>query len=224
MASKRGYVTKEEVDELTGVAGTTDLQVSEAEEIIDDFVGPQEKFIEYDIRGLISAGGANAVRLQSDQQNNMQADYLRGCWMEIMGGTGEGQRRKITGQTLAGVITTESAWTTPLDTTSFYRIWQLGKFPRKCDVTFDGLYTQKYFKTISEKVRRAVAAQVEYMINEGKEFFGSTQIDVTSESIGDYSYSTGGRNSSNAGADLRLLSPKAKLLLKGIWNRTGSII
>lgn len=225
MASKRGYTTTDEVNELAGISTATDLQINEAEEIIDEYVGYIEKFLRYEIKGLAAAGGSSSLTLQTDQQNIMQKNYLRGCWVEIIGGTGEGQRRKISAQTLAGVLTVETAFTTSPDNTSYYRIWQLGKFPRHCDVQFDGVNTpNQYFKFIPEKVRRATAAQVEFMINMGEKFFGSDSPDMNSENIGDYSYSKGGNSSSNKTGVARLIAPKAKLLLRGILVRTGSII
>ena len=225
MASKRGYTTTTEVDELVGTTGSTDVQINEAEEIIDDYVGYQDKFLDYEIRGLLAAGGVNNLTLEQIHQNNMQLNYLRGCWIEIMGGAGEGQRAKITAQTLAGVVTLETNLSVATDITSYYRIYQLGKFPRQCDTEFDGLHTPtQYRKSIPDKVRRATAAQVEFMINQGKAFFGSDAPDMESESIGDYSYSKAGRGSGVTAGAVKLIAPKAKLLLKGIINRTGSIV
>lgn len=228
MASKRGYLTQEELEEFADItisdATEADEQISQAEEMIDEFVGPQDKFISYELSGLIAAGGSNNVTLESTHQNNMQKNYLRGCWIEIIGGTGEGQRKKITAQTLAGVITTETNFTTALDTTSYYRIYQLGKFPRTYDVQLDGVHTPaQYYKSIPEKVRQAVAAQVAYKINMGEDFFNSGTPDLESESIGDYSYSKGDRASSVSGS-ARLVAPRAKLLLRGIINRIGRIV
>ena len=45
MASRRGYVTTTEVDEMSGLTASTDLQISEAEELIDAYVGFQVKFL-----------------------------------------------------------------------------------------------------------------------------------------------------------------------------------
>lgn len=225
MASKRGYLSQTELAEFADItildATEADDQISMAEEIIDDYVGPQDKFLQYEVRGLISAGGSNGFTLESIHVNNMQKNYLRGCFIEIMGGAGEGQRAKITNQTYEGVITVDTAFSTPLDTTSYYRIWQLGKFPRSCDVEFDGAHTpSQYYKSVPEKIRRAVAAQVEYRINMGDKFFGNDKTDIVSESIGDYAYT----KSESSGGASRLIAPKAKLLLKGIVNRTGQII
>ena len=42
MSSRRGYVTTTEVDEMSGLSASTDLQISEAEELIDAYVGAQQ--------------------------------------------------------------------------------------------------------------------------------------------------------------------------------------
>jgi hypothetical protein len=227
MSSNREYLTQAELATFADITiqDTTeaDNKISQSEEIIDEFVGTQDKFLNYEIRGLISSGGANNVTLDAPHQGNMQADYLSGCFIEIIGGTGKGQRKKITSQTLGGVITTESSFSPILDTTSYYRIWQLGSFPRKCDVEYDGLHTNKYYKSIPEKIRRAVAAQVEYRINMGEAFFSTDKSEYESERIGDYSYSKRSGNSSSTGIN-RLIAPKAKILLRGIKNITGSIL
>lgn len=223
MASRRGYLSQAELADFADITITdateADDQISQAEEVIDKYIGNQPKFLDYELTGLVSQGGTTTLTLESPHQNNMQQDYLRGCWIEIIGGTGEGSRRKITGQTFAGVLTLESALTT--DTTSYYRIWQLGKFPRKSDVVFDGNHTpNRYYKSVPEEVRRAVAAQVEFRIQMGDAFFSGDKADLVSESIGDYSYSKG---SASAGDD-RLVAPKAKVLLRGLMNRLGVIV
>ena len=225
MASRRGYLSQEELAQFADITITdateADDQIGMAEEVIDDYVGPQDKFIGYELRGLIASGGALTFTLESIHQSNMEKNYLRGCWIEIIGGTGEGQKRKVTAQTFEGVVTVEAAFSPALDTTSYYKIWQLGHFPRKNDVEFDGTHTpQQYYKSIPEKVRRATAAQVEYRVNMGDAFFASDKADLQSESIGDYSYSKGQGTTGLA----RLIAPKAKILLRGIINRKGSIV
>ena len=220
MASRRGYVTTTEVDELIGSGASTDLQISEAEEIIDAYVGFQQKGMNEVIEGRAAAVGGSTLTLQSDQQNQYDIDYLKMCAIEILGGTGAGQRRIITGQTKEGVVTVDSAWSTALSTDSFYRIWQLGKFPRDCDVVFySAVAPSTYYKQIVEQVKRAVAAQVEFMVEMGDNYFQTNASEKQSESIGDYSYSL-----SDGAAGLgKLIAPKAKLLLRGIRNITGQI-
>ena len=218
MSSRRGYITASEVNELCGTT-PTDVQINEAEELIDAYVGPQSKFVEEIIEGRASSGGSNTLTLQDKHQNVYEQDYLKGCEIEIVAGTGVGGRRVITGQTKAGVCTLLSNWDTAPDATSVYRIYQLGKFPRQQDVTYFSESTPYiYGKQIPEMVKRATAAQIEFMIEMGDTFFKSSTPELQSESIGDYSYAKG------SGASIeQMIAPKAKMLLSGFKNRKGQI-
>jgi hypothetical protein len=222
--SRRGYLSQGELAQFANITindtDEADDVISQAEEMLDAFIGYQDKFLEAEIEGRATAGGSATITLKSEHQNQYDADYFALCEIEIMGGTGAGQRRKITGSTKAGVITVESAWDTTPDSTSFYQIRQVAKFPRNRDVVShtDNSVTTIY-KTIPEPVRRAVAAQVEYIVNMGDDFFRTDKSDKQSESIGDYSYSLGEKQSGLT----RMIAPKAKLLLRGYINRTGRI-
>lgn len=221
MASRRNYVTTTEVDELIGSGASTDLQISEAEELVDAYVGFQEKFFSNVLEGRASSGGASSLTLETSQQNVYEQDYFKLCEVEIVAGTGSGQRRVVSASTKAGVLTFASAWTTAPDATSVYRIYQLGKFPRVQDVTYYGSSEPYiYGKQIPEAVKRAVAAQVEFMSAMGDNFFKTDKSEMNSENIGDYSYSKDGKK---VGLDA-LIAPKAKLLLSGIINRVGQIV
>lgn len=226
MASRRRYLTTTDLAEYADITitDTTEAedQISHAEELIDAYVGPQESFIMHTITGRATAGTTSTLTLRLDDQNRFENDYFKWLEVEIIGGTGEGQHRTITGSTKAGVLTVDSTWTAP-DTTSFYKIYQLAKFPRFCDVTY---YSEAepytYYKQIPDAVKRAVAAQVEYMIDMGSDYF-STDIKA-SESIGDYSYSNVGAGVGSSASFERFIGPKVKALLTGIKNITGRII
>ena len=223
--SRRGYLSQGELEQLANITITdtteADDRISQAEEIIDGYVGAQNKYMTESIKGLVSAFSGTTFTLETSQQNSFDIDYFKLCEVEILGGTGAGQRRKITGSTKAGVITIDTAWTVNPSTTSFYKISQIGKFPRHCDVeTYTSGTDTTFYKAIPEAVKRAVAAQVEYVVEMGDSFFAGDKTEMESESIGDYSYSKGSGVSS-AG---RLISPKAKVLLKGIFNRTGVLV
>lgn len=226
MASRRNYLTESELEEFADitVTNTTEMddQISQAEEMIDAYVGPQDKFIHDILEGKVSvAGSTTSLTLDSNYVNNFPyTDYFVGCIVEIIGGTNAGQRKRCTASSSAGVLTTE-AFPSAIDTTSVYRIYQIGKFPRHCDV-FSNTYESptKYYKQIPEAVKRATAAQVQYMIEMGDKFFSTDAIDRNSEHIGDYSYAKG-QTSSGVAA---LIAPKAKHLLRGIMNRKGVLI
>lgn len=226
MASRREYTNTTEVAELIGGSPTiTDLQISEAEELIDSYVGAQDKFVGHVVDGrFASVAGATQMTLDPLHQNNFDKDYFKGCEIEIIGGVGAGQRRKITTNTKEGVITTDSFSTAP-DSTSYYKIYQLGKFPRECDAFFNSNYTPSiWLKSIPEAVKRAVAAQVEFMIEMGDDYFQGDAADMTAEKIGDYSYEKGTSSSGATGQGIhKLIAPKAKLLLRGFVNRKGVI-
>lgn len=225
MASRRQYLSQAELTQYADItiSNTTeaDDQISQAEELIDGYVGYQQKFIPEVMDGLASAGAANGLTLENPRMINVfQKNFFIGCEIEIIGGTAKGDRRIITAQQFLGVITCDSAWSTATDATSYYRIYQLGKFPRYCDVTFDGIHSpQQYYKYIPEAVKRATAAQVEYMIKMGASYFNTDASTIESEHIGDYSYTKG-----KGGASHLLIAPKAKEYLRGIMNRKGTMV
>ena len=223
MSSKRNYLSQSELAEFADITITdsteADDQISQAEEIIDAFVGFQGKAMAEVVEGRATTGSATTLTLQSDQQNIFELDYFIYCMVEIIGGTGTGQRSRITGSTKAGVVTFETL-TTPLDSTSIYRIWQLGKFPRVQDEFYDSVNSPyRFYRSIPEAVKRATAAQVEYIIQMGSNFFSTDKTEMTSEGIGDYSYSKESSGSLNS-----LIAPKAKMLLRGIKNIKGQIV
>lgn len=222
--SRRLYLSQDELAQFANITITdtteADDRISQAEEMIDAYVGFQEMFFPVPVTGRAASGGSSSITLESSHQNVYEADYFKWCQVEIMGGTGEGQRRTASSSTKAGVLTLQSAWTTAPDSTSFYKITQVGKFPRHCDVEYYSTSSPyKYYKVIPEAVKRAVAAQIEFLINMGDNFFNTDKAEKQSEAIGDYSY-TG----TATGATEKLISPKAKLLLRGIKNRVGVIV
>lgn len=223
--SRRGYLSQSELEQYADITITdtteADDQISQAEELIDAYVGFIQRHFRYVIQGKAVSASSTSLTLQADQQTTNYTDYYKGLNIEIIGGTGAGQRRKITASTAAGVLTTETFTTAP-DSTSVYKIYQLGKFPRQKDVFFDSVNSPStYYKNIPEEVKRAVAAQVQFMIQMGSAFFASDKSNLDSETIGDYSYTKSGGSS---GSLETLIAPKAKALLRGIVNRTGTMV
>ena len=223
--SRRGYLSKTELSQFANINVTdndeADDVISQAEEMIDGWVGFQDKFMDYEVQGRVYAATANTITLQLDQQGAYDVDFFKGCEIEMLGGVSIGDRRKVTGSTKEGILTVDENWTTTPDTTSFYRIYQLGKFPRQCDVVaYSQISPTTYYKSIPEAVKRAVAAQVAYIIEMGDPFFSGDGSEKQSESIGDYSYT----NRPGAQGPMRLIAPKARLLLRGIKNRVGMIV
>ncbi|HYD35552.1 MAG TPA: hypothetical protein VD999_05770 [Vitreimonas sp.] len=223
MSSRRQYLAQSELVEFANItiedATEADDQISQAEELIDSYVGFVQPFFCGKLEGKAFAGSATSITLESVHQNAYDDNYFTYCFVEIIGGTGAGQRQKITASTKAGVLTTET-FSTPPDSTSFYRIFQLGKFPREKDVTsYNRTAPTTYYKSIPEAVKRATAAQVEYKIEMGEKFFSTDSSDKTSESLGDYSYTKEGRGDQGIGN--KLIAPKARNLLRGLVVRFG---
>jgi hypothetical protein len=221
--SRRGYLSQDELEQFANISVTdideADDVISQAEELIDAYVGFQDKFYEGELMGKASSASATSITLQTNQLTSFNKDFFKGMEVEIVGGAGAGERRGITASTGSGVLTVNE-FSTDLDETSIYRIYQLGKFPRKEDVFYDSNSGDNvYYKSIPEAVKRAVASQVEYIIEMGDELFKTDKLAFKSERIGDYAYEK------EAGSYIdSLLSPKSKILLRGITNRKGVII
>lgn len=222
MPSKRNYVTTSEVDTYTDSAFTaTNEMITKAEELIDAYVGYVQKYFQHELIGRATAGASSSITLETDEQNKYEKDYFKWCYVEIVSGTGEGQRRIVSTSSKAGVLTVQTAWDTTPDSDSYYKIYQLGKFPRQEDVDFYSESTPSiYLKSIPEAVKRATCAQVEYMQTMGANYFKSNKGTLESESLGDYSYTKG----QSIGSVDTLIAPKAKDYLKGITVRTGTIV
>lgn len=225
--SRRRYLSRDELEQFADITITdateSDDQISQAEEMIDSYVGAQDSFFKGTYFGKATGGSSTTLTLQADQQNSAQTDFYKGMELEVVGGSGAGQRTTIKASTYSGILTFDTL-TTAVDSTSVYKIYQLGKFPRKKDVFFDGNNTPNtYYKTIPEAVKRAVAAQVEFMIKMGASYFSSNKSELQSETIGDYSYSKG--NVIGSGGSIKnLIAPKAKILLRGLLNRKGILV
>lgn len=198
-------------------------QIDRAEQAIDDYVGYQCKFVEQEFRGRVTSFSGKTVFDTSNTSFLHQVnDYFKDCVIEIIGGTGAGQIMQIASSSYSGYsVTTADSWATAPDTTSVFIIYQLAKFPRIDDVTVapDGL---TYYKRIPQQVQDAVAAQIEYQIAQGDEYFQGDDNEVTSESIGNYSYSKG--SGSSAYSSVNQVSPRARAILRGFKNSTGRLL
>ncbi len=229
MSSRRGYLTIPELEEYADITvnDATEAfdQISQAEEIIDAYVGFQEKHVPDRIRGEVSAvNGRTLFDTGSGTRLGRLENYFVGCQVSILAGTGAGQSRQIVASSFtASSITVDSDWTVAPDTTSLFEILQLGKFPRHKDA-YTTRAGNKWYMSIPEAVKRATAAQVQYFINMGDDFFSTLDSDKTSERIGNYSYTRGSGGGMSQSTLVKLLAPKARTLLRGITNRTGIIV
>ena len=217
--TKRGYITEAELESYADIAVTDSDEAIErmniAEELIDRYVGFQNSFMRYDIVGTASAGTTLTLTdtNSGSQINSTTENRFSYCMLEIIGGTNAGQSRTIVSNTTAGVLTVESEFSSAIDNTSVYRIYQLAKFPRSQDYK---LVNSIYYKFIPEAVKNATLAQVEYMIEMGDDFFISG-VDKKDENIDGYSY--------NIPKNVkRMIAPKSRMYLKGIFNRKGKLL
>lgn len=220
--SRRGYLSQDELKQFANItvldATEADDQISQAEEIIDAYVRRTKKFFHGEYRGIATDGDTtHLIDTSGDSPFSFDNDYFKGCEIEIVGGTNAGARRRITAFDKATKkITVDSAFTSAIDDTSVYVIYQLGLFPRYQDVFH---MNGTYYKRIPEAIKRATAAQVEYIVEKGESFFKGGA-DFKSESIDDYSYDRGEGSTGLAA----MIAPKARKFLKGFTNRIGELV
>lgn len=229
MSSLRKYATIEEVEEFADITSVVDEEfedrISQCEEIIDAYLGPQQKHVSRIFTGkATSVSGKTIIDTSSDTPLGLHDDYFSYCIVEIIGGTGSGQQRKIESSNFANKsITVETNWSTLPDTTSVYKIYQLSKFPRSQDVYFDS-EASRYYKSIPEALKRAVAAQMAFLVNKGDDFFAGDGSEFDSEQIGNYSYSKSGSGANSQASIVKLVAPRARVLLRGYKKSGGRLI
>lgn len=227
MASRRQYATIADVEQLADVTSTNTTEfedrISQAEELIDAYLTGDDRHVCGSRSGKLTAvSGTTLYDTSYDTQLYVDDNFFSYCVVEIIGGLGAGQIRSITSSSKEDrSITVSSEFTTEPDTTSVYKIYQLGKFPRDDDVYFEP-DSRTYYKSIPEAIKRATAAQVEFVINKGDEFFAGDDSSKESESIDNYSYSRG--NGGGQSSIVRFLGPKTRSLLRGYKTSTGRLI
>ena len=230
MASNRQYATIAEVEEMADVTSVDNTEfedrISQAEELIDAYVGFQEKSLNRILQGKATSATTNTlVDTSSDTPLDYDDNFLTFCVIDIIGGTGAGQRRYINASDKdTKSITVSSNWSTVPDSSSIYKIYQLGKFPRLEKDVFFEQDESKYYKSIPEAVKRATAAQVQFIIEMGDDYFAGDDAEMDSERILNYSYSRGSGGGASQSAVVKMVAPKARVLLRGIKNRTGRLI
>lgn len=215
--------------QTSDVAGATEAQVALAEELIDRYVGPQQKYLHNEYHGRITSLLNSGREIVDDGSGggSTQLDIVSGRYagtvLEMVSGAQAGKRAIIESSDKdSKSVTLRAAFTSDPAVGDYFKIYQLAKFPRVQDgyTTPDGLHV---YYSIPEAVREAVAAQVEFIMAKGDAFFTGDNSDMQSESFLNYSYSRG--NSATGSSSLsKLISPQARVLLRGIVNRTGRIV
>ena len=227
MGTKRNYLTIDELEEFANITVTDEAeafdQIGQAEELIDAYVGYQPKHVDRVMQGQATAAtGSTITDDSSDTPLYRDNNFFTFCVVEIIAGTGFGQSAVISASNRdSRQITVSPAFSTAPDSTSVYKIYQLAKFPRKQD-SFHTPDTLTYYKSIPEAVKRATAAQVQFIIEMGDDFFSGDGSEMSSDRIGNYSYSQGSGQGGQS-ALVRMIAPKARTLLRGIKNRLGRL-
>lgn len=214
---RRNYI------EASEVSGATEAQVALAEALIDAYVGFQQKFYANEVVGKVTSSiTGQVIDTNTNSPLYVTDNTFAKCYIEIIGGSGEGQSRFITASDRDDrSITFDGAVFNPaLDATSVYRIYQLGKFPRRQDSRTPA-GDSIFYKYIPDAIKNATIAQTEFILAQGDDYFEGDDSEMDSERLLNYSYSRGG----NAGqsALVKFLSPKARAFLKGYKNSTGVI-
>lgn len=216
---RRNYIAHSEV------SGATSDDAGLAEELIDQYVGPQPKYLTYQAAGKVSSVNDKTIYdVNSQTPLDVIDNTFARCVIEIVGGTGAGQSRTIDSSSQANKsITVPTAFSPNVDNTSVYRIYQLAKFPRRQDVSFSPGDASIIYKYIPEAIKEATRAQTEFVVEKGTDFFLGDDSDMQSERIGNYSYSKGDGSTAQS-STVKLLSPKARVLLRGYKNNKGRLI
>ncbi len=232
MNTLRNYLTTDELEIRLGITIAAEdeddylQKIGLAEQQIDAYVGYQERFLRTEYKGEVSGATGNTIFDQgAGSQLGAVDDYFAAMVVEVIGGTGAGQARRITGSSREDQsIDFEGGVFNPaLSGTSAFKIYQLGKFPRRKDASQNRAGTI-WYKSIPEAVKAAVAAQVEFIVAQGADYFTGDKSDYNAERIGNYSYQKGGSNQGSvASSVVKLMGPKAKALLNGIRNITGKL-
>lgn len=204
------------------VEGATEEQIEMAEDMIDGFVGTQDKFFPIVRTSEVSSVSGKTIYADvAGSPLSVSDGYYTDCIIEIIGGTGTGQKRYIESSSQADRSVTYRGETfyPNVDTTSVFKIYQHAKFPRIKDAH---VYLNAWYKTIPQAVKDATIAQVKFIMNLGEDYFiTDDSSDKQSETIGNYSYS---KFSNSATSNVRALSPRARQILKGIKTNTANLI
>lgn len=226
MATARNYIKESQYP-----ADATAAQVALAEEIIDAYVGVQDRHVRDESDGEVTSllSGNVIIDESSRSDLNLNDDYYSRCVIEILSGEAAGELRQISSSNRATrSITYSGDAIADLAVGDIFRIYQLAKFPRQKDVITrsNDSGQSRYYKSIPRAVQDAVIAQVSYIQELGDDYFAGNDSDVSQESIGNYSYSRGGANGSGGSqtALIKMVAPQARALLKGIKNSTGRMV
>lgn len=202
--------------------------ISDAEKMIDAYVGPFPKFY-CDLTGTLDAQLASgATTVSGSSFGNRRPNYwaVGGHYLVICDVPGSptsaliGTKRLIVAST-SGTVTLASGWTVAVPSGTSYYTTQESRFPRWCDS--DPWGTPK----LPDLLDQAVAWQVEYGIQFGSESYGLGDSSVAtgdSELITNRSYGSGYSEGRSVDARRGLavwVAPKVRAIMRRLTNTTG---
>lgn len=200
--------------------------ISDAERVVDAYVGPGPRFYT-DMSGVLSslvASGATAW--PADVFGNQRPDYWAkgGVYIRIVSGAGtssqNGQSRLVV-SSLDSQVTLASGFSAALGAGTEFAFEQESAFPRVWDS--DIWASPK----LPFELEAAVAAQVEYGILFGSEAFGLGDPKIVTDEGGDVTsrtYSSGYSESRDPGRKQGIgvfLAPRARIILQRLLSSTG---
>lgn len=221
MAARPHYI-----EVTAGPQGTTVANLTLAEQLIDAYVGYQEKYLPGQIQGEITSLLADEVIVDESPTSVLNqpgiVDRYKNCIIEWLSGQRAGDTdviRASDGDSSSVTYTGNTSQAIAVG--DIFRIWQPLKFPRRQDVIVRSTTLSTIYKTIPDAVKQAVYAQVEFIIEQGDDYFTGLDSEVESENIMSYGYSRG--SNSGQSAAVKMVSPKARVLLRGIKNIKGQL-
>ncbi len=230
--SERNYLQPTELPTfIHTVSGVTDGAVavqfiSDAEAIVDRIAGGAEHFYAEHTGELSAsvASGAVSWPAPGDRRTNYWAKG--GVYVEIQEATDAslvGQRRLVV-SSAAAVLTLASGFDALAAVGTQFSLYQVSLFPRFQDQDVRGDPRMPF------ELKRAVAYQVEYAINEGSEAFGLSDTGIASDpdrGIQSRAYGSG-YSESRMPTERRGLAvfaaPKARAIMRRLMTSTGRMV
>lgn len=203
--------------------------ISQAERLIDAYVGPQQRFYSPELTGKVGAA-ASGVSLQADVFGQRLRNYWAhgGLYVRVLenpGGPNSVGEQRLVVASNSDTVTLVSAFTDTLAVGARFEIRQLSAFPRWVDrAPLD-------VPRIPEEVKLATAWQVEYGIRYGSEAYGLSDPSVVTDERGDIqseSYGSGysvTRDTRRSKDGLGVwVAPKSRAILRRLLNSTGRLV
>lgn len=206
-------------------ADTAAKFISDAERLVDVWVGPQLGFYPELTLELTATLASGATTLQSSTLGSRRPDYWAQGGVYVVAKDGPSgvirEKRLVVGSD-DNQLTLASGFSGQLTAgTGKVVLRQESKFPRFCDMDTQG------DPFLPFELEAAVAYQVEFGIHYGSEEYGLGDSDVTTDQgdIQSRSYGSGyseARSSTHPVRGLgRMMAPRTKALLRNLVNSTG---